>query len=101
MESRGSVLGWVVPLLAAYVKEQGRDGSPILQVPGIRGRDLKDPDVRITEDASREAWRLAMTITGDEAIGLHMAQWVPRGSLDLVEYAFRNSATLGEGLDRL
>jgi AraC-like DNA-binding protein len=101
MESRGSVLGWVVPLLAAYVKEQGHDSSPVLQVPGIRGRDLKDPDVRITEDASREAWRLAMTITGDEAIGLHMAQWLPRGSLDLVEYAFRTSATLGDGLDRL
>jgi hypothetical protein len=42
-----------------------------------------------------------MAITKDEAIGLHVAQWLPRGSLDLVEYAFRTSATLGAGLDRL
>ena len=42
-----------------------------------------------------------MAITKDEAIGLHVAQWLPRGALDLVEYAFRTSATLGDGLDRL
>jgi AraC-like DNA-binding protein len=101
MESRGSVLGWVVPLLADYVKAQGHDPAPILQLAGIKGRDLKDPDVRVPETASREAWRLAMTSVKDEAIGLHVAQWLPRGSLDLVEYAFRTSATLGDGLDRL
>jgi AraC-like DNA-binding protein len=101
VESRGSVLGWVVPLLADYVKAQGHDNAPILQLTGIRGRDLKDPDVRVPETASREAWRLAMAITKDDAIGLHVAQWLPRGSLDLVEYAFRTSATLGDGLDRL
>ena len=90
-----------MPLLAAYIKEQGHDADPILQLTGIRGRDLKDPDVRVPEAASREAWRLAMAMTGDEAIGLHVAQWLPRGSLDLIEYAFRTSATLGDGLDRL
>ena len=90
-----------MPLLAAYIKERGHDNAPLLQLPGIRGRDLKDPDVRVPEDASREAWRLAMAITKDDAIGLHVAQWLPRGSLDLVEYAFRTSATLGHGLDRL
>ena len=95
------MLGWVVPLLAAYIKEQGHDADSILQLPGIRGRDLKDPDLRVPEDASREAWRLAMTMTNDEAIGLHVAQWMPRGSLDLIEYAFRSSATLGDGLARL
>jgi len=101
MERRGSVLGWVVPLLAAYVTEQGHDSRPILQLNGIRGRDLKDPDVRVPESASREAWRLALTLTKDEALGLHIAQWLPRGALDLVEYAFRTSATLGDGLERL
>jgi len=49
----------------------------------------------VPEEASREAWRLAMTMTDDEAIGLHVAQWMPRGSLDLIEYAFRSSAIRG------
>ena len=98
---RGSVLGWVVPLLTAYVKEQGHDAGSIVQLTGIRGRDLKDPDLRVPETASREAWRLALAITGDEASGLHVAQWLPRGALDLIEYAFRTSPTLGDGLGRL
>ena len=37
---RGSVLGWVVPLLAAYVKEQGHDADPILQLTGTRRSEL-------------------------------------------------------------
>jgi AraC-like DNA-binding protein len=87
--------------LADYVKAQGHDPAPILQQPGIRESDLKDPDVRVPETESREAWRLAMATTKDEAIGLHVAEWLPRGSLDLVEYAFRNSGTLADGLNRL
>ena len=47
------------------------------------------------------AWRLATTMTGDAAIGVHVAEALPRGALDLVEYAFRSSATLAAGLERL
>jgi len=98
---RGSVLGWVVPLIVDYVKECGYDGTPILSLPGIRDRDLTDPDVRVSESAAREAWRLAIAITGDESLGLHLALWLPRGGLELVEFAFRSSPTLVVGLERL
>ncbi|HEY6509594.1 MAG TPA: AraC family transcriptional regulator ligand-binding domain-containing protein, partial [Vicinamibacterales bacterium] len=68
----------MIPLLAAYVTAQGHAADPILQLPGMRGRDLTDPDLRVSEAAAREAWQLAVTITSDEAVGLHMAQWLPR-----------------------
>ena len=44
---------------------------------------------------------LAEQITGDDAIGLHMAQSIPAGALDILEYAFRSSSTFGSGLDQL
>jgi AraC-like DNA-binding protein len=47
------------------------------------------------------AWRLAASATGDRCIGIHVAESLPRGALDLVEYAFRSSASLGAGLERL
>jgi AraC-like DNA-binding protein len=47
------------------------------------------------------AWRLAATLTRDEAIGIHVAESLPRGALDLLEYALRASASVGEGLERL
>jgi AraC-like DNA-binding protein len=63
--------------------------------------DLSDPDVRVPEASVEAAWQLAASLTGDCAIGLHLAEALPRGALDLVEYAFRSSASLKSGLERL
>ena len=99
--SRGSVLGWVIPLLTAYVEHRGQDASQILNLEGIRGKDLQDPDVRVPQAAAREAWRLTAAMTDGDATGLNVAEWLPKGSLDLVEYSFRCSPSLGAGMDRL
>ena len=47
------------------------------------------------------AWRLAATLTCDDALGIHLAESLPRGALDLLEYALRSSSSLENGLDRL
>jgi AraC-like DNA-binding protein len=94
-----SVQGWVLPHLVAWVDQQGFDGTPIRRLPGLA--DLSDPDLRVRESSVESAWRLAASITGDAAIGVHLAESLPRGALDLVEYAFRSSATLSAGLERL
>jgi AraC-like DNA-binding protein len=62
---------------------------------------LTDPDLRIPETTVETAWRLAATLTKDEAIGVHLAESLPRGALDLIEYAFRLSTVLTAGLERL
>src|SRR4051812_35026187 len=63
--------------------------------------ELSDPDRRVPEASVEAAWRLAGTLTHDDAVGVHLAEWLPRGALDLVEYAFRSSASLAVGLERL
>lgn len=85
--------------LVAWVVKQGCDGTSIRRLPGLA--DLTDPDLRVPEASAETAWRLATTMTGDAAIGIHLAQSLPRGALDLVEYAFRSSASLADGLGRL
>ena len=60
-----------------------------------------DPNVRVPEAVTETAWRLAATLTRDEALGIHLAESLPRGALDLIEYALRSSPSLGEGFDRL
>lgn len=96
-----TVLAWVLPHLLAYVAARGCDTTPMRHVPGLKGRDLDDPDVRVPDAAAADSWRLAVEITGDEALGLHMAQAIPKGALDLLEYAFRSSPTLESGLQHL
>ena len=89
----------MLPHLIAWVDNQGFDGTSIRRLPGLA--DLTDPDLRVPEASVETAWRLATTMTGDAAIGVHLAESLPRGALDLVEYAFRSSASLSAGLDRL
>jgi AraC-like DNA-binding protein len=93
------VQGWVFPHLVAWVDNQGFDTTAIRQLLGLA--DFADPDVRVPEASAESAWRLATNMTGDAAIGVHVAESLPRGALDLVEYAFRSSASLAAGLERL
>jgi AraC-like DNA-binding protein len=94
-----SVQGWVLPHLIAWVESRGVDPSPIRRLFG-RTR-LEDPNVRIREAVTETAWRVAATLTCDDALGIHLADSLPRGALDLIEYALRSSPSLGKGLDRL
>ena len=94
-----SVQGWALPHLVAWVETCGVDASPIRRIFG-RTR-LADPDIRVREAAAEMAWRLAADLTGDDALGVHLAESLPRGALDLVEFALRSSSCLGVGLERL
>jgi len=93
------VQGWVLPYLIEWVETQGFDVASLRTLRGMA--ELTDPDLRVPEASVEAAWRLATTLTHDDALGVHLAEWLPRGALDLVEYAFRSSASLAAGLDRL
>ena len=76
-------------------RQRGAD-SPALRADEAHGSERSRP-----ESVTEKAWRLAATLTCDEALGIHLAESLPRGALDLVEYALRSSPSLGKGLDRL
>jgi AraC-like DNA-binding protein len=94
-----SVQGWVLPYLIGWVEQQGMDVASIQALPGMA--DATDPGLRVPEASVEAAWRLASTLTRDHAIGVHLAECLPRGALDLIEYALRSSASLASGLERL
>jgi AraC-like DNA-binding protein len=94
-----TVQAWAFPHLIAWVESQCGDATAIRRLPGLD--TLDGPDSRIPEPTAEAAWRLAERLTRDEAIGVHVAESLPRGGLDLIEYAVRSSASLGSGLERL
>src|SRR5436190_23575983 len=94
-----TVQGWVLPHLIRWVESQGGGARSIQALPGMA--DLADPDVRVAEASVEAAWGLAASLTRDDAVGLHLAEWLPRGALDLIEYAFRSSPSLATGMERL
>ena len=93
-----SVQGWVLPHLITWVESRGPNASPIRRLFG-RTR-LVDPNVRVPEAVTEKAWRLAATLTCDEALGIHLAESLPRGALDFIGYALRiaqNGIQFGNG----
>ena len=94
-----SVQGWILPHLIGWVEGRNVDPAPIRRLFGRT--KLEDPNIRVPEAATETAWRLAATLTSDEALGIHLAESLPRGALDLIEYALRSSRSLEKGLDRL
>jgi AraC-like DNA-binding protein len=94
-----SVQGWVLPYLIAWVESRDVNAAPIRRLFG-RTR-LEDPSIRVPEAMTERAWGLAASLTGDDALGIHVAESLPRGALDLVEYALRSSPSLAKGLHRL
>jgi len=62
---------------------------------------VSDPEARLPHSRVRAFWREAVRETGDEAIGLHVAERVRPAVFDALGYVFRFSRTLGDGLNRL
>ena len=80
-----SVLGRVMPHLMAHLTRNGYDADPIPPPAWLRRSRFHLPDVRLPESAAHEAWQMAATMTGDDALGVHVAESLPAGALDLVE----------------
>ena len=92
---------WVIAYLISCVEGQGADAAGIRALPGVEDLSDADPDRRVPEATMAAAWRLASESTRDPALGIHVAESLPRGAFDLVEYAVRASPSLGAGLERL
>jgi AraC-like DNA-binding protein len=89
----------VLPLVS-YLERSGFAPTPILAAVGIDRKDLSAAGARIPHAQVMQLWSQAVKATGDPQIGLHVAQQVDAGVMDLIEYLARCSRTLGESLER-
>jgi AraC-like DNA-binding protein len=87
--------------LMDYLETRGVHTAPIRSEAGLTGVDLGHPAQRLPESVPREVWRLAVEATADEAIAIHVAEARMPASVDVLEYAFRASPTLGDALGQV
>ena len=88
------------PLLAG-LRALGHDPGPLLDAAGIDASQLGDPDVRVPMRAVLRLIDGAVTETGDDNLGLHLAEHADLGSGDVHFYAMLASRTLGDAYNRL
>jgi hypothetical protein len=69
----------------------GLQNVDVAGIKGLPGLDSTNPDRRVPESSAEAAWRMAASMTRDDALGVHVAESLPRGAFDLIEYAVRTS----------
>lgn len=79
----------------------GIDAAAVFASIGCDPALLDDPEGRIPHQMALALWREAAERSGDADFGLHAAEQIRPGVFDVLDYATRSSATLGEGLQRL
>ncbi len=98
-ECTASVLA-VRPGLSA-LEETSVDGDAVLHSAGISRAVLKSMENRVPYESVCRFWQAAATASGDTCFGLHVAETLPVGAFDVVDYVMAAAPTLGEGLTRL
>ena len=79
----------------------GYDPIPFLHTRGIDSRMLLDPDATVPMSACVGLLADGVRATGDDNLGLHVAEHAELGSFDVHFYAMVSSPTLGAAFERV
>lgn len=90
----------VKPALAA-LESAGVDGERVLRDLGISRVVLGDVENRLPYERTCAFWEMAAEAAGDACFGVHVAERLPTGDYDVVEYIMSAAPTAGEGLTRM
>jgi AraC-like DNA-binding protein len=85
----------------AQLGRLGLDAASVLSAVGADPAVLGDADARLPHSLLLAIWDEAVARSGDDAFGIHVAEQIRPGAFDVLDYAIRSSATLGEGFGRL
>ncbi len=81
-----------------FLRARGHDLDAILSVTGFSERELREPDRRLVRTQSVALMEAALSVYQGPALGLAVARFVTPETFDLVEYASRSSATVGDAI---
>lgn len=88
------------PLISGFTTV-GYDPVPFLHAQGIERDTLLDADATVPMSACVGLLAEAVRITGDDNLGLHLAERAELGSFDVHFYAMVSSPTLGAAFERI
>jgi len=99
-ERRASMSSRLVVPIVTHLEREGHDPGELLRRAGLSLAELTSSGSRVAHERVMRFWELSVAETGDRALGLHVAERVEPGVMDLIEYLARCSRTLGEALAR-
>ncbi len=85
--------------IARTIRSYNVDPKPLLNEAGIDSETLGQYGARVTVAKTNHLWKLAVTATGDPAIGLRLPQYTTQSILYSLDVALQVSATPRDMLD--
>src|SRR6516225_9797579 len=61
-------------------------------------RRLEDPETRVEFEQFERVLSAAVAVTGDEALGLHVAEHMPEGAIDLLGHLAAHAPTMRDAV---
>ncbi len=89
----------VQPVVAA-LEALGHSSEEVLKAAGISPSALQDSEGRLPHGSMMRWWQRACELTGDEHLGIHLAEAAPLKSFEVHAYAMLSSADLREAYRR-
>ncbi len=87
--------------IVAGAVARGVDAAELLAAVAIRPEVLADPDQRLPAEHADRLWHHAARLSGDELLGVHVAELLQPALLGGLGFAVRSSATVGESYRRV
>ncbi len=96
-----TVAASVVADMLNYLSTRGVTIGAALSATEIDPHFASSPDSRVKGSRVEQLWSFAVAQTGDQVIGLHMAEEYNPGALDILGYVVLSCRTIGEVLEKL
>ncbi len=90
-----------VGLLLHVLRQQGHDVEAICREVGLEQAVVQDVNGRITVEQVQKLWDVAIAVTGDPDLALHVAESINPTSMGTIAYVMMNAPTLHESLKKL
>lgn len=101
LESRGTVCVHAARLAVGALEERGIATDPVLRKAALTRDALSSIDARLPFENVSRLWEIAATEARDPSFGVHLAEALPLGGYDIIDYLFAASLTVRDGLERL
>ncbi|HEU4613480.1 MAG TPA: AraC family transcriptional regulator ligand-binding domain-containing protein, partial [Kofleriaceae bacterium] len=88
------------PVVSA-LEQRGIDPGPVLRTAHLSREALASYDNRLPAATVQRLWEAAAVACRDRSFGVHVAETLPPGALDLYDYLISTAANVGEGLARV
>lgn len=85
----------------AALEERGIHADGVLRIAELSREALAAIENRLPHDRVRSLWEAAAEAARDPSFGVHVAEALPAGAFDVLEYVLSTAETVGAGLSRL